>query len=50
MNGPGDFAYQLTLAIAEGGENYIFLKFAENPKSMRMNWMLGFTDYVAAAE
>jgi hypothetical protein len=44
MNGPGDFAYQLNFDRAGGG-NPIFLKFAEQPPKMRMNWMLGSSDY-----
>jgi hypothetical protein len=50
MNGPGDFAYQLNLDISGGGFNPTFLKFAANPTSMRVNWMLGFTDYVAVGQ
>jgi hypothetical protein len=40
---------QVDLVLSGRGTNPVFFTFEENPRSMRLRWMLGFTDYIATA-
>jgi hypothetical protein len=48
-NTMGPSGPQIDLLLAGNGSNPVFITFEENPRGMRLAWMLGNTDYIATS-